>query len=178
MRAKKCTLCGPSFYGNTETSTKIPSSDEIFIINNVTKNSWDITNAADDNAIDEIISNESNNIMILPVFIPLTHSLKAAIASVVNLDSKTLVFAFDLQRILPTPFLSTNTAYYRRQLSTYNLTIHNCIKNASVHCMWHVAVSSRGANDISSCLFKILTRKHSIGCNQNNILFRHLWRSE
>lgn len=38
---------------------------------------------------------------------------------------KTIVLTFDLQKTLETPSLSTNVAYYKRQLWTYNLCIYD-----------------------------------------------------
>lgn len=45
----------------------------------------------------------------------------------IALSSNTnLVFTFDLQQCLPTPFLKSSVAYYKRKLNTYNLTVHDC----------------------------------------------------
>jgi len=39
------------------------------------------------------------------------------------------VITFDLQKVMPVPFLSTNEAYYCRQLSVYNLGLHSTTRN-------------------------------------------------
>ncbi|XP_030757047.1 uncharacterized protein LOC115882918 isoform X2 [Sitophilus oryzae] len=72
------------------------------------------------------------------------------------LDNSCVTYAFDLQQVLPTPFLTTNKMFYLRQLSTYNLTVHNCINGKSSHFMWPECTGSRGANEIASCLYRFL----------------------
>ncbi|CAH0560475.1 unnamed protein product [Brassicogethes aeneus] len=67
-----------------------------------------------------------------------------------------IVCTFDLQQVLPTPKLSSGNMFYKRQLNTYNLTVHNCTDGSSFHFMWNETVAKRGANEISSCLYSFL----------------------
>lgn len=69
---------------------------------------------------------------------------------------KEKVLVFDIQQNLPTPPLSTNTVYYKRQLWTYNLTVRKCTDSTTTCFMWHEALSDRGANQVASCLIKCL----------------------
>jgi len=70
-----------------------------------------------------------------------------------------LCFTFDLQKTLITPSISTGVAYYKRQLATYNLGIHNLANNDATMFMWHEGLASRGASDIGSCIWKFICDK-------------------
>ena len=63
-------------------------------------------------------------------------------------------YTFDLQKTLETPSLSTNVAYYSRQLWTYNLCVYNEATEKGHMYMWSENIASRGANEIASCLIR------------------------
>ncbi|KAL4156025.1 hypothetical protein QTP88_000060 [Uroleucon formosanum] len=74
------------------------------------------------------------------------------------------VLVFDLKQVLDTPALSTNVSFYKRLLSTFNLTIRDCSENEGTECyMWHEAIGGRGSNEIASCLYqKILNLLNNV----------------
>lgn len=69
-------------------------------------------------------------------------------------NGKIHCYTFDLQKTLETPSLSTNVAYYKRQLWTFNLCIYDEVNEKGYMYMWSENVASRGANEIGSCLMK------------------------
>lgn len=44
------------------------------------------------------------------------------------------ILVFDLQQVLDTPALSRNVSFYKRLLSTFNLTIRDCSENEGTEC--------------------------------------------
>ena len=71
------------------------------------------------------------------------------------------MITFDLEQSLPTPKLSTNLVFYKRQMWTYNLGIHDCSNEMGYMCMWPECVASRGSQEISSCSLKYFRLRQS-----------------
>lgn len=92
------------------------------------------------------------------------HHLKADLAYKAKEQDKNMsktditvkTYSFDLQQCLPTPLLQTSISFYKRQLWTFNLTVHDSATNNPYCFMWHEAVAKRGGNEIASCLLKHL----------------------
>ncbi|XP_067648415.1 uncharacterized protein [Eurosta solidaginis] len=73
-----------------------------------------------------------------------------------KLEDKTVVLVFDLQKPLETPSFSSNIAFDKHQLWTYNLCIFNEAdgNDKAYMYVWSENIASRGAEEIASCLIK------------------------
>ena len=60
------------------------------------------------------------------------------------------MLTFDLEQSLPTPNFSTNIVFYKQQMWTYNLGIHDGTNEKRFMYMWPESVASRGSQDIAS----------------------------
>lgn len=63
-----------------------------------------------------------------------------------------IVLVFDLEKVFETPKLASSRAFYSRQLSTYNLCVHDETHNRTYMYLWHEAIASKGPQEITSCL--------------------------
>jgi hypothetical protein len=63
---------------------------------------------------------------------------------------------FDLQQVLQSPKLNVSSLFYKRKLSTYNLTVYSLSDKKCVNYMWHEAKAGRGSCEIATCIFKYL----------------------
>ncbi|XP_067646248.1 uncharacterized protein [Eurosta solidaginis] len=89
-----------------------------------------------------------------------------------KLEDKTVVIVFDLQKALETPSFSSNIAFDKRQLWTYNLCIVNEVDGHDKVYMyvWSENMASRGADEIASCIIKHF-RMHLLGDMKHIILY-------
>lgn len=60
----------------------------------------------------------------------------------------------DLQKCLPTPYLTNGQSFYLRKLWTLNLTIHDDTLNKATCVLWDETKGGRGGNEIASCVLK------------------------
>lgn len=71
-----------------------------------------------------------------------------------KLNSEHVVLCVDLQQVLFCPNLKHNKVFYQRQLSCYNLAIHDQGKNLAYMFLWDETTGKRGSAEITSCLLK------------------------
>lgn len=71
-----------------------------------------------------------------------------------NAPDKTKVIMIDLQKCLPTPYLTNTKSFYSLKLWTYNLTIYDATERKSYCMVWDESVAGRGGHEIASAILK------------------------
>ncbi|KAK8372558.1 hypothetical protein O3P69_014576 [Scylla paramamosain] len=107
----------------------------------------------------EVASNNKDSVTHSNLLTQKVHLVKAKVARNImdayseDNDPSLCVIAMDLQQTLATPRLTTNVAYYKRKMWTYNFGVHNLKESSMAHLyVWNEAVGKRGSSDIGSCL--------------------------
>lgn len=71
-------------------------------------------------------------------------------------NNNTCVVTFDLEKVFPLPKAVVSSFYYKRKLTCYNLTAHSSLNDKTYCAVWDESMSGRGADEIASCMVKIL----------------------
>lgn len=113
---------------------------------------------------EDMLITSKNDLNIHKFYADLGYSSKAEDKEISKNSPEKECFSFDLQQCLPTQYFQSSVAFYIRQISTFNLTIHNNADGQSFNYTWHEATAGRGANEIASCLLT-----HLINNSPNNV---------
>ena len=96
----------------------------------------------------------------------LVRQVKDKVKELAKTDEKINGACFDLQQVLTTPKSMSSQLYYRRKLSTFNLTVFNLARKHGSCYMWHEGVGKRGANNIASCVWQYIHTASSHGAKE------------
>jgi len=96
----------------------------------------------------------------------LVRQVKDEVKELAKADEKINAACFDLQQVLTTPKSMSSQLYYRRKLSTFNLTVFNLARKHGSCYMWHEGVGKRGANNIASCVWQYMHTASSHGAKE------------
>lgn len=89
--------------------------------------------------------------------------------SLAKTDPTIETLTFDIQKTHCLPKLSTNVAYYKRQLNFYNFGIHVGSSNKGIFNVWLEHEASKGTQEVGSCL------KRYIDCIHPSVKTLILW---
>ncbi|XP_050298051.1 uncharacterized protein LOC126737272 isoform X1 [Anthonomus grandis grandis] len=71
-------------------------------------------------------------------------------------NAKLKAVTYDMEKVLGLPKLPTNLVYYKRQLSIYHEGVHAGSTDTPYCFIWTEAIAGRGAQEVGSCLKKII----------------------
>nr|CAI5824489.1 unnamed protein product [Callosobruchus analis] len=81
------------------------------------------------------------------------HLKKEDKEAAIKSDGRMKLLTVELQKCLPTIFLTNEQSFYKLKLWTYNYTISDFAGSAATCNMWDESISGRGANEMASGLF-------------------------
>lgn len=92
-------------------------------------------------------------------------------------DKSFVVSTFDLEAVLPTPCSMVGDLYYKRCLSTYNLSFYSLGDGKGTCYLWDEVNGGRGSNEIGSCILMHINSVAEKNSHLKEITFysRHLW---
>jgi len=97
----------------------------------------------------------------------LSRELKAKLKEhLTKANNQMNVACFDLQQVLLTPHTPSSQLFYRRKLSTYNLTVYDAGTKAGFCYMWHEGVGKRGVNNVASCVWHYINHMNEQSKNE------------
>jgi len=79
-----------------------------------------------------------------------------------KLNSSIVLLCVDLQQVLFCPTLTHSNMFYQRQLSNYNLAIHNVGNNEVSMHLWYECIAKRGSLEIASCILNYIENNYDI----------------
>ncbi|GFO25542.1 hypothetical protein PoB_005204700 [Plakobranchus ocellatus] len=89
-------------------------------------------------------------------------------------NPKTCAAVFDLQQVIYTPKSHHSSIFYKRRLANYSFTIFDLQSQEGRCFLWHEGIARRGANEISTCIYKFLQEKDSDG-TEKVLNHQNLW---
>ncbi|KAF0752902.1 Uncharacterized protein FWK35_00015462, partial [Aphis craccivora] len=89
-----------------------------------------------------------------------------------NKINTTAVICFDLENVLPLPKTNVESAFYKRKLNMYNMTVHlQIMPHSQVYCaLWHEGIVGRSGNDMASAVLKVFETIFEQNPNITNII--------
>lgn len=76
----------------------------------------------------------------------------------VNDVENTAVICFDMENVFCLPKANVKKFFYKRKLQVFNMTAHCSVNGVTYCCIWHEAITGRGANVLASAISKILNQ--------------------